>query len=96
MPDHQRNSERIQLQAPAMLEDFRTGFYYKGIIYNYSTEGVYLESEYAPRPGRKAYLRVDGWSDIFTRQVYVAEIKWRRSLPENSSIYSFGVGVMFC
>ena len=48
---YQRNSQRFEVEAPVMLEDFRTGFYYNGIIYNYSADGVYLESDYAPRPG---------------------------------------------
>ena len=48
---YQRNSQRFEIQAPVMLEDFRTGYYYHGIIYNYSADGVYLESDYAPRPG---------------------------------------------
>ena len=93
---HQRNSKRFELEATVMLEDFRTGFYYNGIIYNYSSDGVYLECDYAPRPGRKIYIKVAGLPDIFTLQVYIAEIRWRRPLPENSSSHPFGVGVRYC
>ena len=49
---YQRVSERFEVQAPVMIEDFRTGFYYNGVIYNYCADGVYLESDYALRPGR--------------------------------------------
>ena len=41
---HRRTNERFPSEAPAMLEDFRTGFYYSGTLYNYSTEGGYVES----------------------------------------------------
>ena len=96
MPAYQRSSERYKLEAPVMLEDFYTGFDYKGIMNNYSADGAYLESDYAPRPGRKAYIKFDGLSDVFTRKVYVAEIRWRRPLPEKASHFSYGVGVRFC
>jgi hypothetical protein len=92
---YQRSSERFELKAPVMLEDFRTGFYYDGIMYNYSADGIYLESDYAPRPGRKIRLKVDGLPDISAPQVYVAEIRWRCPLSENSSSYSYGVGVKY-
>ena len=93
---YQRNSERFELEATVMLEDFLTGFYYNGTIYNYSSDGAYLECDYAPRPGRKIYLKVADLPDIFALQVYIAEIRWRRPLPENSSFHPYGVGVKYC
>ena len=93
---YQRNSQRFELQAPVMLEDFKTGFYYNGIIYNYSADGVYLESDYAPRPGRRIHLKVNGARDIFTRDHYLAEIRWRRPLFEKDTSFSYGVGMKYC
>ncbi len=93
---YQRASQRFEVQTAVMLEDFRTGFYYNGIIYNYSADGVYLESDYAPRPGRRIRLRVNGARDIFTDGRYLAEIRWRRPLAENFSTCSFGVGMQYC
>jgi hypothetical protein len=93
---YQRASERFELQAPVMIEDFRTGFYYNGVIHNYSADGVYLESTYAPRPGRKLRLHIDSVPDIFSIPTYLAEVRWRRSLPENTAPYSFGFGLKYC
>ena len=93
---YQRSSQRFEIQAPVMLEDFRTGFYYNGIIYNYSADGVYLESDYAPRPGRKIRLKVDGAQEAFTTAQYLAEIRWRRPLPAENSDYSYGIGMKYC
>ena len=92
---YQRASERFDLEAPIMIEDFRTGFKYNGVIYNYSADGVYLESDYAPRPGRKLRLHVDSARDIFRLQSYLAEVRWRRSLFENVSSHSFGFGLKY-
>ena len=93
---YQRNSQRFEVQTPVMLEDFKTGFYYNGIIYNYCADGVYLESDYAPRPGRRIHLNINGARDIFTRDLYLAEIRWRRPLFEKSTSFSYGVGMKYC
>ena len=93
---YQRASERFSIEIPAILEDFRTGFYYNGIIYNYSNEGVYLESDYAPRPGRRIRFKVNGSHDIFNSDSYLAVIRWRRQLFDDSSDYSFGIGLKYC
>jgi hypothetical protein len=96
---YQRDSERFNLEALVMLEDFRTGFYYNGIIYNYSRSGVYFETDYAPRPGRKIRLKFHEYNNLpapSSSLVYTAEIRWRCTLAENSSSYSFGVGAKYC
>jgi hypothetical protein len=93
---YQRNSQRFEVETSVMLEDFRTGFYYKGTIYNYSANGVYLESDYAPRPGRKMHLKVNGVNDIFATELYLAEIRWRQPLFDETSDYSYGIGLQYC
>ena len=93
--DHNRTSQRFESEAPIMLEDFRTGFYYNGTLYNYSTGGGYFESKYAPRPGRKIRIKVDGLPDVFAPHVYHAEVRWRKPLPKNAHSYNYGVGIKF-
>ena len=93
---YKRTSQRFQSEATVMLEDFRTGFYYKGTLYNYSSKGGYFESEYAPRPGRKIRIKVDGLQEVFTPHIYLAEIRWRKPLPKNRNSYTYGVGIKYC
>ena len=93
---YQRNSQRFEVEASVMLEDFRTGFYYDGIIYNCSADGVYLEADYAPRPGKKMHLKVNGTHDIFATELYLAEIKWRQPLFDETSAFSYGIGMQYC
>ncbi len=92
---HRRTSQRVQSEAPVMLEDFRTGFCYNGTLYNYSTDGGYFESKYAPRPGRKIHIKVDGLPDVFRPHAFLAEVRWRKPLPENTHSYDYGVGIKF-
>ena len=93
---HRRTSQRFQSKAPVMLKDFRIGFSYNGTLYNYSSGGGYYESRYAPRPGRKIHIKVDGLPDVFTPHVYLAEVRWRKPLTENQSTYNYGVGIKYC
>ena len=92
--DH-RASKRYQRKSPVMLEDFRTGFYYNGTMYNYSDDGIYFESNYAPRPGRKIHIKVDDLPELRTPHVYLAEVRWRKPLTESASSYSYGVGIRY-
>ena len=93
---YKRTSQRFHSEAPVMLEDFRTGFYYKGTLYNYSTDGGYIESDYAPRPGRKIHVKVDDLPEVFTPHVYLAEVRWRKPLPENQRSHTYGLGIKYC
>lgn len=95
IPD-QRNSERFSHEASVMLEDFRTGFVYMGTMYNFSANGMYFESDYAPRPDRKIRITVNELPGVSSPQVYIAEVQWRRPLSKNPSPYSFGIGVRYC
>jgi hypothetical protein len=93
---HNRASRRITSEAPVMLEDFWTGFSYDGTLYNYSTEGAYVESIYATRPGRKLNIKTNGLSDVLPLYINLAEVRWRSPLPENPNAYTYGVGVKYC
>jgi len=92
----QRRSQRFQTEASVLLEDFRTKFYYNGTMYNYSNHGGYVESRYAPRPGRKIHIKVNGVPDVISPHVYLAEIRWRKPLAEGQRSYTYGVGVKYC
>ena len=91
-----RTSQRFASNASVMFEDFRTRFHYRGTLYNYSSEGGYVESDYAPRPGRKVHVKVDGLPQFITPHVYLAEIRWRRQLTRGQSSYNYGVGIKYC
>lgn len=91
-----RASQRFATNASVMFEDFRTGFNYRGTLYNYCTEGGYIESDYAPRPGRKVHVKVDGLPEIISPHLYLAEIRWRKPLTATQSTYNYGVGIKYC
>jgi hypothetical protein len=90
-----RNGERFHFETPVWVEDNRTGYRYDGTMLNHSKSGMYLETDYAPRPSRKIRLKVKGLSDFSSPRNYNAEVRWRRPLPTKTSAYSYGIGVKF-
>ena len=90
-----RNGERFNLEAPVSVEDNRTGYRYDGKMFNYSNSGMYLESDYAPRPGRKIRIRVNKLLSLSPPRNYLAEVRWRQPIKIKASPYAFGVGVKY-
>jgi len=90
-----RNGERFHFKTPVLIEDERTGYRYDGTMFNYSRSGMYLETEYAPRPERKIKIKVNRLPDLASPRKYYAEVRWRKPLPDKGSSYAFGMGVKY-
>ncbi len=90
-----RDGERFHSKVPVTVEDHRTGYRYDGTMFNYSKNGMYLESDYAPRPGRKIHIKVNKLPGSSSPRNYLAEIKWRRPIKIKASDFSYGIGVKF-
>lgn len=90
-----RNGERFFLKTPVSIEDNRTGYRYDGTMFNYSRGGMYLETDYAPRPTRKIKIKVDSLPSSPSPQSLLAEVRWRQPLPGRKSPFSFGIGVKY-
>ena len=90
-----RNGERFKFQTPVMVEDKRTGYRYDGRMFNYSKSGMYLETDYAPRPSRKIRINVKRLPAQSSPRSYLAEVRWRQPISGNTSPYSYGIGVKY-
>ena len=67
-----RNGERFYSKTPVLVEDKRTGYRYDGTMFNYSKSGMYLESDYAPRPSRKIGIKIKSLPDSPSPRSYLA------------------------
>ena len=90
-----RNDARFYSKTPVLVEDKRTGYRYDGTMFNYSKSGMYLETDYAPRPSRKIKIDIKNLPNSSSPRSYFAEVRWRRPLPGKGSSYSFGMGVKY-
>ena len=92
----QKRKKRIHYKTPITLEDKRTGYHYSGTLFNYSSSGLYFESAYAQRPGRKICIKTDNLPFSSRNGGHRAEVIWRKLVDRNPSTPSFGVGARFC
>jgi len=90
-----RNSRRFHHQAMVMLEDGCTGYCYYGTMYNFGGDGMYIESDYAPRPDAKIQIRIDNLPFISAPHYYFAKVIWRKQLTDDDSSYPYGIGVKY-
>ncbi len=90
-----RSGERFYFETPVSVEDTRTGFRYDGTMRNHSKRGMYLETNYAPRPSRKIQIKVKDLPNSSSPRKYHAEIRWRQPLRKKASAYAYGIGVKF-
>jgi hypothetical protein len=90
-----RNGERFYFERPVSVEDQRTGYRYDGTMLNYSKSGMYLETDYAPRPSRKIKIKVNNLPDFSSPRKYAAEVRWRQPLTTQTSAFSYGIGVKY-
>ena len=91
-----KRNRRINCKTPITLEDRRTGFHYSGILHNYSKSGLYFESAYAHRPGRKILIKSDGQPFGRNTNGHLAEVTRRILLDRRHATRLFGVGARFC
>ncbi len=89
-----RNSTRINHTSSLQLKDLQSGKIHKAKMFNYSREGVYLESDSVLNPGMQVYIGIQNSPYASLPDVseyHRAEIIWRRKLKR--SFYRFGYGV---
>lgn len=91
-----RSSARIDHSSPIQIKDIQSGHLHKAKMLNYSTEGLYFESDSMLNPGTHIYLAIKDSPFASVPDVIEyrrAEILWRQKIKQ--SYYAFGYGVKF-
>ena len=91
-----KRNRRITYQISITLEDRCTGFEYSGVMKNYSQSGLYFESAYAQRPGRKIVVKSNGLPFSRDANGHLAVVTRRTLLNPYRSTRLFGVAAKFC
>ena len=87
-----RASERFSYEYLITLEDDPTLTQYYAESYNLSERGMYFKSPFELYPEDHVVVRID--DDEFSQNQVPAKVVWCKNL-ENTSIFSYGVGVEF-
>ena len=89
----QRDKTRFTYEATITLENNEIGLLHGARMINFSTEGLYFESDYLIQPGTQLFIGITNSpyaSDTGVYECYRAEIKWRKSLRNSSFYYGYG------
>ncbi len=90
-----RAKTRFEHMTAVTLETKKIGIQRSARMYNYSTGGMYFETDYAPLPGTEIYIGIKNSPYDAGADVYRAEIRWRKQLKPPLSNHQFGVGVRY-
>ena len=78
------------------IEDDRTGYQYPASMHKGSREGVYLEANYAPRPGSTFHIVFGSIGEHgFASCACAAVIRWRKPLCRIGATWSYGLGIKY-
>lgn len=94
LPDH-RGAVRKKRKVDILLEQLPTGVYHEARMFNYSRDGMYFESNFAPLPGTEIYIGVEDSPYDSGPDIYRAQVRWRKSLSDKDSPFHYGVGVKY-
>ena len=86
---------RFDHQAPIIIENEKSGSVFRGMIYNYSRGGLYLESDYPLLTGtvmkmRSTFLKES--SGVF----FLAEVKSCDIIKDPLTLFQYGIRACFC
>ena len=76
-----------------LVEEPDRGGYIYGRMYNFSGDGMYLETDFVCQPGTKVLIQITRPPAKSLPDVLSGEVRWYRQLFEDESNYEYGVGV---
>jgi len=86
---------RIEPGSPVTIKDGRTGYQYPASMHKSCRDGMYLESNYAPRPGSTFHILFDNRERGAGPRACPAVIQWRKLLCGVGSAWSYGLGIKY-
>ena len=96
----ERAFDRIERQAPVLIEDYDTHTVKPATMLNYSKTGMYIESELAPMVNSGIVIQMvdhsPGASEPEDLEKYFAQVKWRRKVSGMVVFSRYGIGVEYC
>ncbi len=89
-----RDAVRVQQNLKLHIEDSRSGAIFGARMFNYSSQGIYLESDAALPKGTKIYISMQNEQSSRLSGIlenFYGDVIWREKLKHGS--YKFGYGV---
>ena len=94
-PDDRRASKRFAHEAAIIIENSDSRTYTYGRMYNYSSGGMYFESDVAFEPGSQVQIDIENPGEDLHSGRLLGEVKWCEEIAAAVVLYDFGMGVEF-
>lgn len=91
----ERHTMHMKPGSPVTIEDDRTGYQYPASMHKCGNGGMYLESNYAPRPGSKLHILSETRERCAGPCARPAVIQWRKLLCGLGSSWSYSLGIKY-
>lgn len=88
-----RRPLRIDQGSPVTVKDDRTGYRYPAFLYKCGKKEMYLETNYAQRPGSTLQILLENRGLDARPCAFPAVIEWRKMLCGFDSLWSYGLGI---
>ena len=90
-----RKGKRFDHKSTVMLEDDHSEYLSYAQLYNFSSGGMYFESDVAFQPGAKLTIMLDKPIFRAAPKNYHAKVLWCKKITDVKSQYSYGIGVRY-
>lgn len=90
-----RKSVRFDHKSTVMLADEHSDYFSYAQMFNFSSGGLYFESDVAYKQGTKIQIQSDNPPFRSGPKTLSSVVRWCRELTDSNSDYLFGVGVKF-
>jgi len=90
-----RDCARFYHEAPVVIEKCGTGLFYEAMMYNYSLQGMYFESDLALIPGTRVNLWLADLPEDSLPEITSAEVRWNEEIIGAVVLYNYGTGIKY-
>lgn len=93
--DDKRDGKRLSKEAPVTIEICDTGEHFSGIMYNYSSGGMYFETDHPLQPGVEVRVAVRISTTSSNLDNFRAKVRWCEEISGAVVLYNYGVGLQY-
>jgi hypothetical protein len=93
--EDKRKSQRVNCEAPVIIEAKDNGNPYDGRMYNCSRGGMYFELDSPLRPETEINIVVENNANLTFKSPCRAKVKWCDEIQGAVVLYNYGVGVQY-
>ena len=90
-----RKEKRLSYQAPVLIQPKQGSRWYNGSMFNFSSKGMYIETEFSGRFGQELSILVEEPPYGNGPYLHRARIRWTAELLDAVVLYRYGCGMNY-